>query len=162
MAEFMAFAQPVGTILSMYGQVRQGRDAQHAADFQAAQLDRNAGQQRAAAQRSAAEQRRQARIAGSRVAALARGGGGDESVLDLQARIAGEGELRALTALYEGEDRARAMESQAKAQRYQGAIAKQAGNMGALNTAIKFGPGLYEKYFGAPYGIGERDKWGRE
>lgn len=164
MADLMQHAQAIGTVLTVVGQARAGSEAKNAADFQAAQLDQAAGQSRAAAQREAMEARRQARLAGSRVQALARGGGGDESVLALQGDIAGEGELRALTAMYEGEERARGYEGQADAARYSGRNAKSRGMASALNTVIKFGPGLYDKYFkaGDPYGIGDRDKWGRE
>ncbi len=89
-------------------------------DYQAAQLDQNAGQQRAASQRQAAEQRRQARLAASRVQALAGGGSTDPSVLGLTGDIAGEGEYNALSALYEGEEKARGMEMQATSARGQG------------------------------------------
>jgi hypothetical protein len=164
MAEFAQHAQAIGTVLSVVGQAKAGSDTARAAEFQAAQLDQNAGQYRAAAQRSAEEARRQARLAGSRVQALARGGGGDESIVRLQGEIAGEGELRALTAMYEGEERARGAEMQAAGRRFEGKNARRAANLGALNTVVKFGPGLYEKYFkaGDPYGLGDRDKWGRE
>jgi hypothetical protein len=134
------------TVLGAVGQRKEGKDIERANEFQAVQLDQNAGQSRAAGQREATEQRRQARLANSRLRALAGGGGADPTIVRLSQDIAGEGELRALTAMYEGEERARGMETAATAKRMGGASAAQAGNIRSFGTILGGGSSLYDKY----------------
>jgi len=120
-------------VASIFG----GAQANKAAKSEAAQLDYNAGQQRAATQRQAEEQRRQGRLANSRLQAVAGGGSGDVTAVDLAADLAGEGELRSLTALYEGEDRAIGMEAQALATRRAGTAARTAGYRSAADSLLR-------------------------
>jgi hypothetical protein len=141
----------VSTVLGAVGQRKQAKDEQRANEFQAAQFDQNAGQARASAQREAVEQRRQARLANSTLRARAGGGGADPTIVRLSQDIAGEGELRALTAMYEGEERARGMETAATGKRMGGAAAAQAGNIGAFSTVLggvgsMYSNGLFDKY----------------
>lgn len=142
----MQYVALASAVLSVVGQLQGGKQAQADADYQAAQLEQNAGQQRAAAQREAAEQRRQARLATSRAQAVAGGGGGDPSVVRTIADISGEGEYRALTSIYEGEERARGMEDSAKAKRAMGKQSGIASMFGVASTIFDKGPSLYEKY----------------
>ena len=141
------------TIFSAVGKQQQGAAADTAAGYQAQQLDQRAGQARASAQRAAIEQRRHAALAGSQLQARAGGGGLDPTVVDLASGIAGEGEYRALTALYEGEERARGDEMAAAAKRYEGKQARRAGNIGAVTSLFSSagspaGQSLFEKYGG--------------
>ena len=123
------------TILGANSEAKQYKSA-------AAQLDVQAGAERAMSQRDAFEQRRQARLLSSRglaVAAASGAGADDPTVVNALADIEGEGEYRALTALYNGEEQARADESQAKAYRKAGKNAKLAGYLKAGGTILSAG-----------------------
>lgn len=139
------------TVLSAVGSFEAGQGQKRSMDFQAAQLDQQAGQTRASSQREAAEQRRQATLAQSRLQAVTGGAGLDPTVVNLSANLAGEGEFRALSALYEGEERAKGMEGQAAAARYQGRQAKAAGTIGAMSSLLAGGSKMYENYGGGGY-----------
>jgi len=92
-------------------------------NYIAAQEEARAGQERAAAQRGAMEERRKGRFVSSRAQAVAAASGGgalDPTIVDIGAAIAGEGEYRAMTALYQGEESARGLEGQAALRRYAG------------------------------------------
>jgi hypothetical protein len=148
MAELMF----VGAGLSAAGAVAGGNAQRASADFAGAQLDQQAGQARASSQRAAIEQRRQAQIANSRLQSLAGGSGLDPTVVHLAADIAGEGEYRALTALYEGEDSARSMEMKAQAARYEGKMAQKAGYLKAATSIISgTSQSMLDKYGGGGY-----------
>lgn len=134
------------TFLEAASSYSQGRSAQRSKDAQALQMDYAAGQERAASQRTAAEQLRAARLAQSRLQALAMGGGTDVGVVNLAAGIAGEGEYRALTALYEGEERAKGMEYGADVARAEGKDAKRAGTIGAFTSILSGVGSMYEKF----------------
>jgi hypothetical protein len=142
------YAAMAGTALTALGALKEGRQANADASFQAAQLEQNAGQERAASQRQAIEQRRQARLTNSRIQALAGGGGLDPTVVDLSANIAGEGELRALTALYTGEERARGNEMNAQGARIAGKNAERASRVKAISSVLSSGSSMFEKYGG--------------
>jgi hypothetical protein len=157
MAEMAMFMAAASTVMSAVSSQQQGAAADRAATFRAEQLEQAAGQERAGAQRAAMEQRRQGRLALSRLQAIAGGGGLDPTVVTLAGRLAGEGEYRALSALYEGEERALGMEMQGEAARYEGRLARRAGNMRALSSVVSFagssqGSALYDKIkgLGAP------------
>lgn len=139
-------ATVAATFLSAASSYNQGRSAQASKDAQARQMDQQAGQERAASQRTAAEQLRQARLAQSRLQALAQGGGTDVGVVNLSKQIAGEGEYRALTALYEGEDRATGLEYGADVARVEGKNAKLAGTIGAFSSILSGGSSMYSKF----------------
>lgn len=144
-----AFALPIAvasTVLSAVGQQQAGVAARRAANFQAAQLEQNAGQARAAAQREAENERRRAALVGSHLQSLAGGGGLDPTAAKLAADITGEGEYRALNALYGGEEAARTGEMGAAAKRYEGQMAQRAGNLRAIGTILSQGTSLYQKY----------------
>lgn len=130
------------TILGFAGKWQEGSDAKAAAEYRAAQLEQQAGQSRAAAQRKAIEQRRQAALTGSRLQALA---GADAP--ELAMGIAGEGEYRALSSLYEGEDRAVGLEQAAEAERYTGRQKQKAAQFGAATGLLSQGTTLYDKYW---------------
>jgi hypothetical protein len=97
----------------------------------------------------------------SRALAVAAGSGGgasDPTVLNIISRNAAEGAYRRAAALYQGEDRAAAMESQAAATEYQGQINSKAAKnesraqMGAtaatlLNATAK-NASMYQRFAG--------------
>ncbi len=150
--------QAVSTLQAGKAEQQAGRDRQAALEHQAAQARQNAGQERAAAQRGAIEQRRQGRFLSSR--ALARSaasgaGAGDPTVENILGDIGAEGEFRALTELFVGEERARSLEHQADIkvfegdqERRAGDIARGASRFGALTTVLSGGAkaaGIYAK-----------------
>jgi len=150
----MAAFQVMMTVISASEQAKAGKAADRLAQFKAKQLEQKAGQERAVSQRKAASARRTARYAESRALALAAASGGgasDPTVVNIMAGIAGEGEMAAQAALYEGEERARGSEMGAEASRYEGTQAKRAGYIKAGTTLMssfsKFGnQSLTEKY----------------
>jgi hypothetical protein len=168
MAEALAVAGTVvgavGTLVSAESQATAakaaGKDANRVAKWEAAQMERNAGQERAAAQREAIEERRQGRLAVSRARALAGASGAgvsDPTVTNILADLASQGETNALTALWEGEESARNMEFGAAGRRYEGSQAQQAGAytakasrragyMSAVGTLLEGGSDFYTKY----------------
>ena len=129
----------IGTLFSSIGKFRAGEayDAQaeaveQARAFEAAQLREKAKVERAAAQRVAGGERRNAELLLSSLQAkVAAGGGGtlDPSIVKLAQDIAGEGELRAMTAMYGGEEAARGLEAGAALRRHAGTRARTAGKI---------------------------------
>ena len=153
MAAMTAF-QTVMTVIAANETVKAGKAADELGKFKAKQLEQKAGQQRAVSQRKADNARRSARYAESRALALAAASGGgasDPTVVNIMAGIAGEGELAAQSALYEGEEQARGSEMSATASRYEGSQAKRAGYIKAgtsvMSSFSKFGnQSMTEKY----------------
>lgn len=153
----------VGSILSFIGNMGAGSAARRAgeaqkteADYEATQLEQNAGQATAAAQRQAMEERRRAALQVSRGVAVAAAGGGatsDPTVQKLLADISGEGAYRASVDLYQGEEKARQLRMGAAAKRYEGDVALRGGEdkqtaytYGGLGALATGAAGLYGKY----------------
>lgn len=131
---------------------------QQADEFEAQQLEIQAGQVVAAGQRGALEEERQARLVQSRAIAVAAASGGsvaDPTVINILARSAGEGTYRAGVALYQGEERAREMRMQAVGKRFEGQIAIEGGQARAqaartqgITSLLSTGASLFTKYGG--------------
>lgn len=105
-----------------------GRRKRIASEFEAEQLEQQAGQVVAASQRDALEERRKANLLASRALALAGASGAgasDTTVVNLIAGLKGEGAYRSAVALYRGEDQARKLRTGAKAKRYEGLAAEE-------------------------------------
>jgi len=110
--------------------VAQSRAVAAAREFQAKQLEVRAGQERAAAQRRFLEQRRRGRLLQSSLQARAAASGAgatDPTVNKLATGIESEADYLARTALFEGEEAGRALESGAALRRFEGAEALRAG-----------------------------------
>lgn len=149
MPQIAAAAAIVSTVVSAAGTIMSGNAARGAANFEAAQMTQQAGQERAASQRRASEQRRQAGLVNSAVrsrAAASGAGATDPTVLDIEGDNAATGEYNALSALYEGEERARGLEMNAGARRYEGQQARQASLFKAGSTLLSSGSSLFSKY----------------
>ena len=149
----MAQAIPIGlavagSLLGAGGTIIGANSEAKELGYQASQLDRRAGLERATAQRRAIEERRQARLAESRALAIAAAGGGasDPTVVNTIADIEGEGAYRALTALYEGDESALGMEAEADARRRGAKATKRAGYIKAGSTILGAGASLYSRY----------------
>lgn len=138
-----------------------GRRKNVAAQFEAQQMEQQAGQSIAAAQRDALEERRRADLAASRalvLAAASGGGASDSTVVNIISQLKGEGAYRSAVALYRGEDQARKMRMGASAKRFEGAVAEEGGEYQAagyetMATAATFkaGASLFESYGGGGY-----------
>jgi hypothetical protein len=139
----------------------QGAQQRSAADYMAAQYDRNAGAVTAASQIAAEEQAKKARLLASRVqanAAASGAGASDADVMKIISDIAGEGEYRSMLTRYEGSERARAMRQRADVTRYEGQVAERGGRLASINTILSGGKTLYDKYGqGGPKGYGTID-----
>jgi hypothetical protein len=134
-----------GTLLGGMQQSKAAAAQANMQEMQAEQLAQNAGQERAAAQQHAISLRRQSRLAASRNQAVAAASGGlatDPTVLEIQSDIAGEGEYNALTALHAGESRARGMQADAAAARYESRALRQAGKSAKIGSFIGAGASL--------------------
>lgn len=144
-----------GTILGANSQAKQLRG-------EAAQLEVQAGQERASSQRQAIEERRQGRIASSRALAIAAASGGgadDPSVINAIANIEGEGEYRALTALYEGNSSGDDLVRQAAARRTEAKNVKRAALFKAAGTIIGAGSSLADRYGGGEAKAAAKSAW---
>src|ERR1700741_1427894 len=161
----------IGTGMTMRAQIKAGQGARDAANYEAAQLEQSAGQQVATGQHAALEEQRQAQIAQSRalvVAAASGGGASDPTVVNIIAKLAGEGAYRGMVDVYQGDEKARQLRDQAAATRYNGEQAYQNAKYGAISTAISGASSMYSKYAaqhrpnqfglsyspGAGYGVG--------
>jgi len=158
------------TILSGGAQIAKGISTRTAAtrrrqelEFEAQQLDAEAGQSVAASQRTAEDiQRQTALINSSAIAKAAASGAGasDPTVLNIIARNAAEGDYRRNVALYEGEAQSRLDNMRAQALRFQGAVgeadaaeAARISNIGAASTFLSGAAKaatMYDKYWSGP------------
>lgn len=149
-----AVASIGGSVLGGLGAMQAGKAANVNAKFQAAQLEQQAGQERASSQRVALEERRRAKITASNAQAAAAASGGsatDPTVLNITGDIAKQGEYNALSALFEGEEKARGLGLQASSTRMEGKQAKRAGMISGISTIVGgVGGSLMSKY--APTG----------
>ncbi len=144
-----------GTVMSAVGARNAGISANQEADYRAKQAEINAGQERASAQRASVEQIRQLRVAqshGQAVAAASGAGALDPSVMDIMGDLEAQGQYKAATATYQGEDSARNLETQAMLDRFSGSQARKAGDVKALSTVMSGATDLYSKYDGGHYG----------
>jgi hypothetical protein len=116
LGEIGTVASVAGTGISALSGMSQAQYQQLVAKREAEALKQKANENAAAAQRVQITRERQTALALSRGQALAAASGGgatDPTVLNIQSDIAGQGEYNALTALYEGQSRARSDQYQA-------------------------------------------------
>lgn len=169
--DFLGPALQIGsTVLSAGSQVARGEAGEKIAarrkaqlEFQAQQLETEAGQAQAVGQVKAQDIAHQVALVKS--AALARAaasgaGASDPSVITLMARTSTEGAYRQALALYEGEAQARIDRTRAQAARFEGetnvqdaAAAKTQANIGAASTVLAGGAKaltMFDKYWAGP------------
>lgn len=155
------------TILNADSQYERGNTAvkigarrQAALEFQAKQLETEAGQAKAASQIQSQDIARQVAIVNSTAlarAAASGAGASDPTVLAVMARTGAEGAYRQALALYEGEAQSRLDLNRAAAARFEGqtnvqdaANAKRQANIGAGATLLAGGAralSMYDKYY---------------
>ena len=158
-----------GLLIGVAGNVQAGREAKKQGEriralgeFEAAQLEQNAGQQIAAAQRSGMEEERKFELMQSRAIALAAASGGgasDPTVVKIISDLAGEGSYRKSIALYQGEENARQMRLAAVARRMEGeagfaggASAQRAYNISAVGGAVSGAGNYWARRYGGGTG----------
>ena len=137
------------TILSALGSYQQGQQQAGALKVRAAQEDLLAGQSFAASQRRAYQATREANLVSSAVTARAAASGGgatDTTVQNIQARVQGQGEYNALSALYEGREAQAGLQTQAAMDRAVAGSVAKAGLMRAGATILTGGNDLASKY----------------
>lgn len=128
-----------GSLLSASGSVRQGQEADAAAQTQAMQSEREAMLQRANASRDiAAKYQEQKRLLSDQQAAASIGGGmaTDPSILALAADMSGYGYQQRQTIAANGESTARGYEDDAIARRKSGKSALRAGKLNAVGAIL--------------------------
>ncbi len=160
----------VSTVMSMNAQEEQGQAAaavarrkQQEANFEAAQLDQDAGQAKAVSQRQAEGENLQAKLINSTAlarAAASGAGASDPTVLNILAKTSATGAYRGSVAMYEGEEQARLDRMRAAALRFSGdvgiadaVVASRAANSGAMATLFAGGAkgaSMYSKYWSSP------------
>lgn len=126
-----------------------GKQQNDLATFEALQMDQAADAERAVSQRQAQEERKRSKYLQSRATSLAAASGAgasDPTIDNIVAGLDSEGEYRALTALYNGEQQAQGLELGSKVRRVEGKNARQAGRYRAANTLMSSGSSLYDRY----------------
>lgn len=147
MAQAAAVAGGAGSLMGAYGTYQQGKEAKKAADFDFAQYLQEASNTRATSQLQAAEERRKGRLLESRIKTLgAAGGGVDRAVMENIKDVTGEAEYRALTSIFEGEDKARGLEDAALMRKKEGKSAKKAATYAAIGSLLKTGSSMAKSY----------------
>jgi hypothetical protein len=163
-------ASTVGTIVSANQAASaakaEGKQAEKVGEWQAAQAKQAAGQERASSQRQAENERRAGRLAVSTAKARAAGSGGgasDPDVLKIYGDLSSEAEYNAQSALFEGEESARALEMQGGAAAYEGSASseaskfkstayKRAGYLSSAGNMLAMGSDFYSKYAPTDFG----------
>ncbi len=158
----------VGTVVNAVGTLASGQAAARAANYQAAQLELNAKNERAAGQRDQEEYQRQTKLVLSRLQNNASSGGfsgTDTTALDLTGDIAKYGTYQGQVAAYGGENRAAGLNAQAAAARATGKADLTGSYFKAGGTLLSgFGGTLFDKYgfgFGGGGGGNNNGAWGQ-
>lgn len=150
----MAAMSAIGTLASARAQEQAGAAQQQEANYVAQEQRTQAQQQQAASQRVAQQQDMQTQLVQSKVMAGAAASGAtatDPSVVTNAATIAGQGRLKTLTDLYQGDSQAYALNNQANLQTYQGTLDRQAGQTQATGTLVSGASSLFSRY-GSSFG----------
>lgn len=137
MAEYVAMAL-VG--IEAVSSVMGGMAEEDLAKAEAGLLRRKASTRRAAAQREAIEERNNKELVKSRARAVAAAGGGgvdDPTIVNILGDIEGEGEFRALSRLWSGEEDATDLNNQAAARETSGKNAKKAGLIKGVSSVLQ-------------------------
>ena len=172
------------TLLGVAGQAQQAQAAsitaktakaqQAIADRQAEFMVRQAGQEQAVAQRTAIDEQRQGRLISSRAQAIAAASGAgalDPTIVNILGDIDTEAEIRALTALYEGDERASGLRYDAALTRQAGLVTAQTGRaqanmqrnqaiLGAAGTLLEGGTSLAGRFGSRTPGAGRNRGYG--
>ena len=152
----------VGAVMQVSGQQQAKKAAREDANFAAGQQRAAALRATATGQRAAANERRNARLIQSALQARAGGGGLDPTVVNLAQGIAGEGEYRALTALYEGESAAAGLNEQADAAIRTGRAQGRAMDYKSAGTILSTASSMASRYGGGKPPSRYSSAWGED
>jgi hypothetical protein len=146
----MAWIGLIASGMQAASQIQQGQVDAANARLQAAQDDRDANSALAESQANASQERRRAKFLRSRAMAVAgksgAGGAQDPTVANILNDLDTEGEMRALNALYEGENLAEGLRSGAQAKRRMGKASQAAGTMAGVGSLAEGGYSFYSRY----------------
>lgn len=144
-----ATALLAGTALSAGGKIAGGYAQKGALDASASQLEQEAGQSVASGIQGAIQDRRRATYVASNARASTAAGGltttGTSAIANV-GQIRGQGEYNALTALYQGEDRAQELDYRATGERRAGSNAVTSGWISGASSVLSGGTSFYDKY----------------
>lgn len=145
LADVTKYAETAGTGLEALGSIGAGRYQGEVADYRARAMRQEGKARFAASTYAAAEERRQSRLAQSKAQAIAAASGGG-AIPETIATLEKEGELRALTALWEGQDAQDKANYAAAGMEAQGRNARTMGWLNAAGGILEAAPSLAEKY----------------
>lgn len=135
----------IGSGVSAYGQIQQGKAAKVNADLVAAQQVREGVAAQAESQRAALNERKKTNYAASRALAVSASSGAGVAT-DVISDIKAEGDYRVLSALYEGDTDAQLSNFAADATRRTGAARARGSYMNAGSTILGGASNFYTKY----------------
>lgn len=142
-------ASLAGTAVSAIGTIAAGRDAQRQANYEAAQFDVRAKEERAQAQKESLDVARKRRLALSRLQAIAAASGfgaSDPSVLDLLGETAKYGTFEEQMARYGGTSRAAGLRAEAEGRRMAGSARARQSYFNAAGTILGGVSSMFRKY----------------
>lgn len=142
----------VGTIAQARGQQEAGESAKYEANYAATQEHNQANTVAAEGEQKAQQQDLQTQYMLSSAAAKAAGSGGsvdDPSTQNVMQTIAGQGRLRSLMDIYQGQQSAQNLNNEATATAYGGELKAQAGQTAATSTIIGGASSMFSKYWPA-------------
>lgn len=144
-----ATALLAGTAIVAGGKIAGGYAQKNALDSAAGELSQEAGQSVAAGIQGAIQDRRRATYVASSARARTAAGGmtttGTSAIANV-GEIRGQGEYNALTALYQGADRASELNFKAAGMRQSGSNAVTAGWISGISSVLSGGTSFYDKY----------------
>lgn len=129
----------MGSLFKAVGQYKAGRERKRSLDDQATQLRRNAQVRRAVSHREAADERQLSDLIQSKaLAAAAASGAGvtNPNMVRILGDLDAEGEYRALSRLFAGENEAEGMEAEAANLNKAGKAAEFGGKVAAVATIL--------------------------
>jgi hypothetical protein len=163
--------QASGARAAAEGQMHAAAETARARQFEAQQLEMQGNEARAAAQRKMFRQRDQAQLAQSRLAAVAASQGGsvsDPTVVALGEDLAEEGEMQALTEMYNGENAYRGYQDAAMGRRMTAQASldsmkyiQRAGQSQAMGTLFSGAGSMFSRFAGPSFaGTGSSSVFG--
>lgn len=145
----MGATAAIGLAVQAYGKVSAGYAQKGALDASATELSQEAGQSVASGIQGAIQDRRRATYVASNARARTASSGvattGTSAITNV-GQIRGEGEYRALTSLYQGEDRASELNYRGDQMRTEGSNAVTTGWLSGMSSVLSGGSSFYSKY----------------
>lgn len=145
----MGATAAIGIAVQAFGKVASGYSQKNALNASASELQQEAGQSVASGIQGAIQDRRRATYVASNARAATAAGGltttGTSAIANV-GQIRGEGEYRALTSMYQGEDRASELDFRASQMRNEGSNAVKAGWLSGMSSVLSGGSSFYSKY----------------